>query len=905
MPECVRLACAGIGTEEMETATMIGKNTPSLALLRLIHGGSAAILALALLCAATTTPQLCAESTLARKLPLYFVENRGQLAEEVSYVVQGADKTFYFTADGVTVDVCRTGDDGSEAVRWSFRLELRGARRGVEPVGVNRQPAVFNFFKGSRDDWVTDVATYQGLVYRELWPGIDMHFEAGTDELKYEFHLSPGADADLIRLAWRGASSVVVNDRGGMEINTPAGGLTDGAPVAYQDRNGERVTVSASFALAEEQPSDLVLWGFDLGAYDLSRPLVVDPSMLLYCGYIGGDASDSIYDCAVDAEGCLYVAGRCATDAGFPVLVGPDLSYNGGNFDAFIAKVSATGDRLIYCGFIGGTDYEHAYSVAVDRFGRAYVAGDTASDDGSFPTLVGPDLTFNGSEDTFVLRLSTDGTSLEYSGFIGGVANDKFPNIAIDALGNAYISGTTSSPESSFPVTVGPDLTYNGQYSDAYVAKVSATGHDLVFCGYIGGDKIDRASAIDVDVQGGVFVAGGTYSSQPSFPVLVGPDLTSNGDYDAFVCRVVPSGSALSYCGFVGGSAYDTCTGVALDSNGCLCMAGFTESPQGTFPVAVGPDLTHNGGDDGFVAKVSAAGDALEFCGYIGGSSEDWCFEIEVGPDDNLHVVGVTQSMSDFPVRVGPDLTHNGDHDAFAARVIATGEELDYCGFVGGSEYDFFEGMALDVEGCLFGVGSTGSTENTLPVLVGPDTTFNSTGGQFDGLVCKMPPYHVLLRSGFVRKISGDPVDVLSFNGSAGTDAQRKITLENNQLVQIRMAAPPTGPNPARYALYMHRGEAGSEDVSHHPDNMGTACFTTPLTWTPPGTQIFTLVNNIGAYSVYGTPRFPRVPPAPSVVFTGRLVPGTYTFQGLIEDTASGVLHLTNAVVVVQKAKSP
>lgn len=877
---------------------MIEKETPRHAHLLTAHARSIAFLFLALLSFAMLTPQLPAGSGLAGDLPLYFVENQGQLAREASYIVQGAEKTIYFTAEGMTVEVRKGGDDCVAPARWVFELEFLDACPNVVPKGVDRQAAVFNFFNGARDDWVTDVASYKGIVYRDLWPGIDLVFRAAEREIKYEFLVESGAETDRIRLAWRGASSVRVNDRGEMEVSSTIGGFTDAAPVAYQERDGERRAVQVSYSIGKAQPGDRVPWRFDIGDYDPTEELVIDPSMLLYCGYIGGYSGDDSYACAVGADGCLYVAGRCGPGADFPRLVGPDLTYNGGSSDAFIAKVSPSGESLLYCGFIGGTDLDSAHTVAVDDLGRAYVAGYTYSDDGSFPAVVGPFLTMNPRPDIFVARLSADGTSLEYCGFIGGNGPESSPNIKVDSAGHAYIAGTTASSEDTFPVKGGPDLTFNGQYGDAFVAKVSPTGEELIFCGYIGGDKIDRASGIDIDDQGGIYIVGGTYSTASTFPVVVGPDLTANGDYDGFVCRVVPSGKELDYCGYIGGVVYDTCTGVGVDSTGRLHVAGFTRSLGGTFPVQVGPDWTYNGDGDGFVARVTATGESLEYCGYIGGSGEDWIYEAGLDDDENFYVAGTTASDSGFPVLVGPDLSHNGDNDAFVARVAPTGAVLDFCGYIGGSEYEFFRGLTLDGNGNIYCSGSTGSSEDTLPVLVGPDTTFNSQATLFDALVCKLPPYHELLRSGFVRDAGGDPVDVLFVNNGAGPDAHRKMTISYNQIVQIRMEAPPLGPTPARFALYMVRREAAAADVSRHPEDMGTGCFVTPLTWTPPGPPTITLVNNIGDYSVYGTPKLPHVPPAPSIVFTGRLPQGTYTFQGLIEDTDTGVLHLTNAVVL-------
>jgi hypothetical protein len=250
----------------------------------------------------------------------------------------------------------------------------------------------------------------------------------------------------------------------------------------------------------------------------------------------------------------------------------------------------------------------------VDGSGNAYVAGRGGIDD--FPCLVGPDLTPNGWADAFVTKVNVDGSSLVYSGYIGGEYEDDAFGIAVDGEGNAYVTGYTDSIETSFPVTVGPDLTHSGWVggmpnSDAFVAKVNAAGTAFVYCGYIGGrpDDIgpgnDHGNGIAVDVSGNAYVVGGTDSTEASFPVTGGLDPTWNGDGDAFVAKVNAPGTGLVYCGYIGGSENDTGSGIALDSGGNAYITGFAVSSEATFPVLVGPDLTYKS-SDAFVAKISA-----------------------------------------------------------------------------------------------------------------------------------------------------------------------------------------------------------------------------------------------------------------------------------------------------------
>jgi hypothetical protein len=404
--------------------------------------------------------------------------------------------------------------------------------------------------------------------------------------------------------------------------------------------------------------------------------VTADGTGLLYAGYIGGSGNDSGNGIAVDTDGNAYVTGETnSTEATFPVVGGPDLTHNGGNLDAFVAKVTADGTSLLYAGYIGGSGQDSGFGIAVDADGNAYITGLTGlgSTEATFPVVGGPDLTYNGGVyDAFVAKVKADGTGLLYAGYIGGSGEDQGTSIAVDTDGNAYVTGFTTSTEATFPVLVGPNLIQNGG-QDAFVAKVNADGTGLLYAGYIGGSGEDSGNGIAVDTDGNAYVTGETNSTEATFPVLVGPDLTFNGFVDAFVAKVTADGTGLLYAGYIGGSGEDQGTSIAVDTDGNAYVTGFTTSTEGTFPVVDDPDLTHNGGQDAFVAKVNADGTGLTYAGYIGGSGDDLGFGIAVDTDGNAYVTGYTTSTEGtFPVVGGPDLTFNGFGDAFVAKVDST-----------------------------------------------------------------------------------------------------------------------------------------------------------------------------------------------------------------------------------------
>ena len=630
-------------------------------------------------------------------LPLSFVENRGQVDPRVAYYVPGHDTAFYFTREGVTIALTgstlsrASGPDGLRDVarqtglpslpdregspqRWAVKLDFVGANPEVRPVGQDPTPAVVSYFKGPREAWKTGLPTYASVVYPNLWPGIDLVYTGTATRLKYTFLVHPGADPDRIELACRGATAVTLTDGGELDVSTPLGGFRDAKPYAYQEMEGRRVGVGATYALSPDA-AGAHGYGFRLGSYDRARLLVLDPAILVYAGYIGGSSFDRGSGIAVDSAGNAYVTGfTTSTEATFPETVGPDLTYNGGDDDAFVAKVNAAGTALLYAGYIGGSADEGGYGIAVDVAGNAYVTGFTSSSEATFPVTVGPDLTFNGAFNAFVAKVNAAGTALVYAGYIGGSGGDEGFGIAVDSAGNAYVTGLAQSSEATFPVTVGPDLTFNGN-GDAFVAKVNAAGTALVYAGYIGGSSFEEAFGIAVDVAGNAYVAGTTASSEATFPVTVGPDTTYNGGAnvfgaDAFVAEVNAAGTALVYAGYVGGSGVDQALGIAVDVAGNAYVTGVTDSSETTFPVTVGPDLTYNGGSDAFVAEVNAGGTALVYAGYVGGASGELGFGIAVDVEGNAYVTGQTSSSeATFPETVGPDLTYNGNGDAFIAKI--------------------------------------------------------------------------------------------------------------------------------------------------------------------------------------------------------------------------------------------
>jgi hypothetical protein len=401
-----------------------------------------------------------------------------------------------------------------------------------------------------------------------------------------------------------------------------------------------------------------------------------DGSGLAYAGFLGGANNDWGRDIALDASGNAYITGY-TWSSDFPVEgEWPYTNFNGGYYDAFVAKVQADGSGLVYSGFLGGSGGEYGEGIAVDTSGDAYVTGVTNSSSG-FPVVGGPDPSFNGGDDAFVTKVQADGSRLVYSGFLGGSGWEWGYGIAVDTSGNAYVTGVTNS--SNFPVGVGPIWTFNGG-EDAFVAEVQADGSGLVYSGFLGGSEVDRGAGIAVDTAGNAYITGDTMSG--NFPVAGSWPYTSYkgcGYSDAFVAKVKADGSGLAYSGFLGGLGSDWGTGIAVDTSGDAYVTGVTGSSD--FPVTGGwPYTSYNGGDyDAFVTKVNVAGTELVYSGFLGGANSDWGRDIAVEASGNTYVTGRTDSSSGFPVAgAWPYATFNGGYsDAFVAKVVALENQVN------------------------------------------------------------------------------------------------------------------------------------------------------------------------------------------------------------------------------------
>ena len=664
------------------------------------------------------------------RLPIAFVENRGQTDARVRYYAQGPHYSFFLTDNQAVLSFLNEPDG-----ELALALQFRGSNPGVLE-GDERASGEVNYFHGSDPAaWRTSIPRYAGVTYRELWPGVDLRLREQSGTLKYEFHVRAGARPADIRLAYAGTTGLSIDQSGALMIATAMGTLRDSPPISHQVIDGVRVPVQSRYALTRTKAGEFE-YGFEIGAgYRADHDLIIDPGVE-YSTFLGGSSHELGTGIQVDAAGNAYIVGFTQSPD-FPTTAGAFKRTGAAqNFgDVFVSKLNPTGTALVYSTFIGGSDFDWGRAIAIDAAGNAYVTGQTKSS--TFPTTNGAfDRTFNvdtcprcgiDQYDAFALKLNPTGSALVYSTFLGGFDLDDGMAIAVDGSGNAYVAGETGSL--NFPTTAGAFRTTRNASFDTFVTKLNASGSALVYSTYLGGSAVEYPTRIKVDAGGNAFVTGTT--SSPDFPTTAGAfDTTANGGFDVFVTKLNAAGSALVYSTFLGGSDSDSPGGLAIDAAGNAYISGGTGSLD--FPTTPGAFDTLPDGSEAFITKLNAAGSALIFSTVLGGTASEGANGVVLDAAGNIWVTGGTSSV-DFPITVGAfDRTFNGVADAFVAELNATGSALIYSTYLGGRDSETGDDIAIDSTGNIYVTGHTYSID--FPTTAGAfDTVFNGDTSIFWG----------------------------------------------------------------------------------------------------------------------------------------------------------------------------
>jgi uncharacterized repeat protein (TIGR01451 family) len=368
------------------------------------------------------------------RLPLSFELNQGQTDSRVKFLAHGQGYGVFLTDNGAVFSLVGHSTP--------LQMRLQGVATSPRISGVDQLPGRVNYLRGNQaENWRTNIPTYARVRYEQVYPGVDLIYYGNQRQLEYDFVIGPGASFNQIRMAFEGAGKLSLNRLGDLILKSGNREVTLIRPKAYQEIGEKKREISVRYSL---KPSGQV--AFQIGNYDKSRELVIDP-VLVYSTYLGGSDFELGNSIAVDSSGNAYITGQTFSP-NFPTgsSLHPVMS---GFSDAFISKLNAAGSAIVYSTYLGGSNLENGLSIAVDNAGNAYVTGQTFSDD--FPVVNALFSTLAGSADAFIAKLSTSGSALVYSTYLGGRGSDIGNSIAVDSLGNAYLTGSTQSRD--FPTT--------------------------------------------------------------------------------------------------------------------------------------------------------------------------------------------------------------------------------------------------------------------------------------------------------------------------------------------------------------------------------------------------------------------------------------------------------------------
>jgi hypothetical protein len=659
-------------------------------------------------------------------VPLSFIPNRGQVNQEALFYAQTPGYTLWLTKEGLVFDSAKAIGPGSQRAagplaipmdkirpsrvsyeRDTSRLIFLNSRSHPEVIAADPLGHRVNYFRGNKpENWRTGIQASAAVVYKELYPGIDLKVYGCGSEIEYDWIVRPGGNPGDIRFEYRDVRKTQIDGKGNIIVQTKFGEIIHRKPAGRQIGQGKRIEIETHFESIAKNTC-----AFDVSGYDPNLDLIIDPVVLIQSTYLGGSDRDYYGGIAVGSDGSVYIAGLTYSK-NFPVSGAGDLSL-GGDCDAFITKFSPLGKTLVYSTFLGGSGTDYGSGIALDGTGVVNIVGMTRSAD--FPLRNPFQSTFKGVEDAFVAKLAPGGDALVFSTYFGGSDRDGGVGIVVDGSGFMYVLGHTESLDFPSKNAFKSYLIKLSGSGDAFVTKFTPSGDQLVYSTYLGGEYFDGGSRIAVDADGAAYIIGSTQSAD--FP-LKNP-VKSNyrkGDVDAFITKLNPTGSSLIYSTYLGGSAYDSGNGLAVDSSGSAYIAGETRSSD--FLLKNAFSLSLNGAADAFLMKVAPWGDVLEFSTYFGGGGSESAKCLGLDSRGNIYIAGSTSS-SDLPLKRPFDSSAQLPSRGFLTGFTPSGNSLYYSAYFNGVATD----MALWNDHLLSIAGTIWSSD--LPVKNAYDPTYN------------------------------------------------------------------------------------------------------------------------------------------------------------------------------------
>lgn len=705
---------------------------------------------------ATGPPPLADVTTPAKSPPQVGISAQSSGFIPLAFVATGRENEFHLQGSSATLRFDRTGStyplaDGE----FAPRREFVGSSAHRSLIGQKALPGTTNWLVGNDPSgWRVDQPNYAGLQYRELYPGVDLSIDAGSRPgfLRQQFILAPGSNLSTVRWRYSDLTAQIGEDNQTLATaqETTSEIVLESELRGWQDVDGQEVAVDVRYA---SDASGTFFFGLE--GYKPAYPLAIESYIpvadqtidtqtaqdtatdewdpLTFSTLFGGNRYDVATSIAVDAAGNVYVAGASTSDnfpqvGAFPFSRSCNERYTVG----VIFKLNPDATQVLYATYFGGGCNDTIFDIEVDAQERIFVTGYTSSP--NFPTAgapltpsaggaepcvteTGPTKGFLCRAESFVAWFDKDGKTLLFSSFFGGDESDIATSLAVDDS-TLFFGGATGSES----LTGAGDRHSIGAGGgvDAFVARVSLETQQLLSVTRIGGDKSDGVEALVLGPNGELFLSGVTSSA--NLPTRNPVQSTLQGDKDAFVMQLDPSGANLIYATYWGGAKQDITFAVDADADGNAYIAGYTDSTDlPTTPGVIGP-VSQPFDDanrwDAFVASFTLTG-TLRYATFLGGSGSDVAQDLVVDSAGMAYVVGHTNSL-DFPTVDPIQSTLGGVRDSFVSRISRDGTELIFSTYLGGSDDDSLSALATDNKSSIYLTGVTNGSFPTTPGVVQP-----------------------------------------------------------------------------------------------------------------------------------------------------------------------------------------
>ncbi|MFN8367857.1 MAG: SBBP repeat-containing protein [Candidatus Kapaibacterium sp.] len=669
-----------------------------------------------------------------------YIENKGQWDEAVRYKATLNGVTVWVTDNKLVYDVIGgmvpTGRKTLQPGKFTgindelkdemamkhhvVTMELLGAN-SPNSVPQYSQPGNYNFFSGNdQSKWVTGAVKYSEVVMQEVYPGVDLKLLSNNGAPRYDFVVSPGVNPDVITMKISGAEGLYLNTDGSLVMKTSCGDVINGSLVAYQIINGQKQEVVCALKVSGNKVS------FDVGAYDKSKALIIDPTV--YSTYLGTDGQEAINGVKIVPEGTDVVVVGTTSASTFPKTNGAYTKV-GGAEEVFVAKYDAKLRTLKFSSVIGGSSSDKGWDLAIGTNTQhsIFIVGETNSN--NFPTTSGVvSQLIYGGVDVFVAKLSNDGSKLLYSTYFGGSADDRGYGITVDVNDQAYFCGETNS--NNFKTSTGAFRTTSYGGGDGFISSLLASG-SMNFSEYYGGGARDvcRDIATAPNIDDIVYVTGDTKSGDLQlYPETFVPgggwgggsyrkdaaqqklNATGTGDFtDAFFVKVTDKGVKLAISTYMGGNGDDVGYSIIVDATATPTIVGSTKSNNLNL-IRQYPQ-NKKGGFDVLLCELKADGKSFTYTSYFGGDGDDIAYDVK-SDGSNLVLVGKTTS-SNLPI------ANNAEQqqvsllgDGFIANLSY--DNLVYGSYIGSSEAEQLNSVAILNPSICYIAGTTAS--NKLPI---------------------------------------------------------------------------------------------------------------------------------------------------------------------------------------------